>query len=146
MQRKLSWLIQGQRASGWKLMGIFTLTHEGKDRGEGGRCSLTGSCGVLDWKQALILPIAPGCSRFKWSRTKPTKMAQLPQRAGWQTCIGRKCACGGNPAPIWSPGLWLQAISSRLNWLAALHRSACFLQTKKLWHIYRLGSSVGLCR
>lgn len=67
----------GQGASGWKLRGIFYVRETTEHRAEGRHRSLTGSCGVLDWKHSLILPAAPGHSCFKCSRTKQTKMAQL---------------------------------------------------------------------
>lgn len=69
----------GQGASGWKLRGIFYVRETTERRAEGRHRSLTGSCGVLDWKHSLILPAAPGHSCFKCSRTKQTKMVQLLQ-------------------------------------------------------------------
>lgn len=110
---------------------------EGNDRAQsrGKHCSLAGSCGVLDWKHSLILPTAPGHSCFKCSRTKQTKKWLSYCRAGRQMCIDRKWACSGIPALTWWPGLRLQAIISRSNWLSVLDRCACFLKTKKLWRI-----------
>lgn len=66
------------RGSWWVF--LRELTRETTERrAEGRHCSLTGSCGVLDWKHSLILPITPGHSCFKCSQTKQTKMAQLLQ-------------------------------------------------------------------
>lgn len=144
MQRKLLWLIQGQRASGRKLRGIFTWTHEGDDRGEGRHSSLTGSCGVLDWNQSLILPVAPGRSRFKCSQTKTKKKCLRYCRGdGWQLRVNRKCAWSGNPAHLiaWTVGHYGQVK------LACGAASLClFFQITNLWRIYRLVSSMGPCR
>lgn len=111
-------------------------------RAEGRRCSLPGSCGVLDWEHSLILPVAPGHSSFKCSRTKQTKMAPLLQGQR-QMCIDRKCACGGNLALTWLPGLWLPAIISRSNWLSVL---CPFSANKEALAYLSFVFSVGLCR
>lgn len=83
---------------------------------------------------ALILPTAPGHSCFKCSRTEQAKTVGL-LRGPTAACSNRECACGGYPALTPSPGLWLQAIHSRSNWLSVLRPCARCLQTKKLWRI-----------